>query len=282
VLLVRGGCWSRSGPRRSDRRTQGPPRPGPAGRSTPCSAARTPGPGARRTFPLGVTAPCMTVRLTGRRTQGRCRDVIERIPTVSAPGITSWPLAVPTLQSLGAKHVLLAMTAMGNGPHSLPPSKLCRPARAGFDVTLETWDAKRARGSTTFSPRRPPEVVPGLAAAVRLRDEISGPGFASPDQPTKPAPDPIAAAAVPACGTGEAAFRCGGGICGRARRGAEHVTGNGSGAGSGSGWSATRPRPADLVAETDGGGQAGYDFGGRRRRKGRRSPCRVWRPTSPV
>jgi hypothetical protein len=59
--------------------------------------------------PLGVAAPAPTVRLTEGELKADVATFLSSIPTISAPGVTSWAAAVPALKALGAKTVLLAM-----------------------------------------------------------------------------------------------------------------------------------------------------------------------------
>jgi hypothetical protein len=58
--------------------------------------------------PLGVSAPAATVRLTEGELKADISFVLSGMPTISAPSVTNWPLAVPVLKAIGAKQVILA------------------------------------------------------------------------------------------------------------------------------------------------------------------------------
>ncbi len=139
--------------------------------------------------PLGVPSTCETVRLTEGELKADVATVLSGVPTVSAPGVTNWHLAVPVLRSLGARRVLLAMDCDGKRvTRDATEKALLGLAREGFAVELEVWDGARAKGiDDLLAGGGVPEVVTGLAAAVWLRDDEAGPPVA-PDSAADPDP----------------------------------------------------------------------------------------------
>src|SRR5262249_33859388 len=116
------------------------------------------------------------------------------VPTISAPGIANWALAVPVLKTLGVSAVLLAMD-MDNKPGTLAAidKALFGLTLAGFTVELEWWDGKDAKGiDDLLAAGGPPGWVTGLAAAVRVRSVLESPeaDAQAADEP-EPAPFPI-------------------------------------------------------------------------------------------
>ncbi len=145
--------------------------------------------------PLGVTAPCPVARVTEGELKADVAHALSGVPTISAPGVTNWPLLVPVLTDLGTVRVLLAMDRDGKRPTLEATEKaLLGLTRAGFDVELETWDAAAGKGiDDLLAAGDRPAVVTGLAAAVRLRDELTGPtaGAREPEPEPEPAPFPV-------------------------------------------------------------------------------------------
>lgn len=146
--------------------------------------------------PLGVTAPCPVVRVTEGELKADIATRLSGVPTVSAPGVTSWACVEPVLRELGAERVLLAMDRDGKRPTlAATEQALLGLARAGFAVELETWDPTAGKGiDDLLAAGGKPDVVTGLAAAVRLRDELAGPPAGAgrgPDPEPEPAPFPV-------------------------------------------------------------------------------------------
>lgn len=139
--------------------------------------------------PLGVPVPSPVVRLTEGEIKADVATVLSQIPTISAPGVGNWPLAVPVLQALGAQTVLLAMDQDGKpGTLSTIEKALIGLTEAGLDVVLEWWDGGVAKGiDDLLAAGGRPEVVTGLAALVRVRQAVEAP---EPDAPDSPEPEP--------------------------------------------------------------------------------------------
>jgi hypothetical protein len=145
--------------------------------------------------PLGVSAPAATVRLTEGEIKADISFVLSGAPTVSAPGVTNWPLAVPVLKGLGAKKVLLAFDQDGKpGTLAATEKALYGLTREGFEAALESWDGAAAKGvDDLLAGGRQPEVIAGPQAFVRVRDALAGPQEehqAGPDADPEPEPWP--------------------------------------------------------------------------------------------
>jgi hypothetical protein len=144
--------------------------------------------------PLGVSAPSPVVRLTEGELKADVAFTLSKLPTVSAPGVGNWRVAVPTLRALGAQKVLLAMDRDGK-PATLAATEdaLLGLARENFQVEVEWWDGGAAKGvDDLLAARGTPEVLTGLQAAVRLHDALrtTAPASTSEAEPD-PSPFPL-------------------------------------------------------------------------------------------
>jgi hypothetical protein len=143
--------------------------------------------------PLGTPVPAETVRLTEGELKADVATCLSKVPTVSAPGVGNWSLAVPLLQAMGAKNVLLAMDQDGKpGTLATIEKAMYGLTRDGFEVTLEWWDSQVAKGiDDLLAAGKQPDVGTGLAAAVRVRDLLAGPETEGPgDEEPEPPPFP--------------------------------------------------------------------------------------------
>jgi hypothetical protein len=127
--------------------------------------------------PLGVPAPSTSVRLTEGELKADVATALSGVPTISAPGVASWPQAVPVLRELGVQSVLLAFDQDGKpGTLASMEKALYGLTREGFDVSLEWWDGALAKGiDDLLAGGGRPEVVRGLAAAVRVQVTLALP-----------------------------------------------------------------------------------------------------------
>jgi hypothetical protein len=142
--------------------------------------------------PLGVPGHCEIIRLTEGELKADVATVLSRTPTISAPGVANWHLAVPVFKDLGARRVLLAMDRDGKrGTLAAVEKALYGLTPEGFDVWAEWWDGALGKGiDDLLAAGRQPEVVSGLVAAVRVSDELSPPSPAPPDDEPEPPPLP--------------------------------------------------------------------------------------------
>jgi len=143
--------------------------------------------------PLGISAPSKMVRVTEGELKADIAIALSGVPTISAPGINNWRLVVPVLHALGAKKVLLAMDQDGKRSTVFIVEKaLFGLAREGFDVELECWDGKVAKGiDDLLAVGKQPEVVTGLAAAVRIQDAVSPESSEKEAAEVEPPPFPM-------------------------------------------------------------------------------------------
>jgi hypothetical protein len=142
--------------------------------------------------PLGVEPPCATVRLTEGELKADAAFALSGVPTISAPGVTNWALAVPVLKALGAQKVLLAFDQDGKaGTFAAMEKALYGLTREGFEVALEWWDKAIGKGiDDLLATGGQPEVVTGLAAAVRVRDAATPPEVPQ-EEDDDPEPPPL-------------------------------------------------------------------------------------------
>jgi hypothetical protein len=146
--------------------------------------------------PLGVAGPAETVRLTEGEIKGDVATWLSGLSTVSAPGVTSWAVAVPVLQALGARRVLLAFDRDGKpGTLAATEQALLGLTRAGFEATVEWWAGPKGIDDLLAAGGQP-EVLGGLEALVRLRDLQAGPAAGAADA-AEPAPAAFPLAVLP-------------------------------------------------------------------------------------
>src|SRR5262249_52981712 len=127
--------------------------------------------------PRGVPTPADTARLTEGELKADLSTCLSGVPTISAPGVGNWHLAVPVLKALGARKVFLAMDQDGKPGTLVAIEKaLFGLTRAGFTAELEWWDGKAAKGiDDLLALGGRPEVITGLAAVVRVRSVLESP-----------------------------------------------------------------------------------------------------------
>src|SRR5262249_14675540 len=138
--------------------------------------------------PLGVTA-CARARLTEGELKADVATALSGMPTISAPGVCNWSLAVPVLKALGVGAVLLALDQDHKaGTLAAIEQALYGLTREGFDVSVEWWDSTLGKGvDDLLAAGGKPAVLTGMAAAVRVRDAQHVP---QPDEQDAPGPEP--------------------------------------------------------------------------------------------
>jgi hypothetical protein len=112
------------------------------------------------------------VRLTEGELKADVATTLSGIPTLSAPGVGSWRLAVPVLKDLGARTVHVAFDQDGK-PATLAAMEaaLLDLTREGFEVKLDWWDGQAGKGiDDALAGGASIEAITGLKAAVRVRD----------------------------------------------------------------------------------------------------------------
>jgi hypothetical protein len=144
--------------------------------------------------PLGIQTPSPTVRLTEGEIKSDVATFLSGLPTVSAPGVSNWPLAIPVLKALGAQTVRLAfdqdgkagtLTAMLNALHGL--------TREGFQLELEWWDGRAGKGiDDALAASAPIETLTGLTTVIRVMDALQPPApTAAENSEPDPPPFPV-------------------------------------------------------------------------------------------
>lgn len=108
-----------------------------------------PGPGSQVHVPLHDGLDTNVARLTEGELKADVATALSGTRTVSAPGVTSWRLALPVLEALGAITIRLAFDtdarenrhvsrALGDAFRAL--------AEWGFEVALERWPVESGKG----------------------------------------------------------------------------------------------------------------------------------------
>jgi hypothetical protein len=148
--------------------------------------------------PLGLPKRPKLVRLTEGELKADIATVLSKTPTISAPGVGNWPLAVPVLKSMQAKKVLLAMDQDGKpGTLAAIDKALLGLTAEGFEVQLEWWDGNVAKGiDDLLAAGGKPEIVDGLQAVLRVREALL-PADAPPADESEPEPPTLPLAVFP-------------------------------------------------------------------------------------
>lgn len=142
--------------------------------------------------PLAVSTPAGVVRLTEGELKADVATVLSGMPTISVSGVSNWATAVPVLRDMAASKVHLAFDQDGKpGTLATMEKALYGLTSAGFDVVLEWWDGKRAKGiDDLLHAEHQPEVLSGLNAAIRVRQGLS-PASTEESESEEAAPEPF-------------------------------------------------------------------------------------------
>jgi hypothetical protein len=148
-----------------------------------------PGPGTPAHFPLGMTAPCATVRITEGALKADIAFALSGLPTVGAASASNWRPALDALAALGCATVRLAFDAdTRENAHVARALADCAQAAtaAGLAVELELWDKQDGKGiDDLLAGGKAPEVLAGDAALDAVRKIMGSPaiGGIPPDEP---------------------------------------------------------------------------------------------------
>jgi hypothetical protein len=108
-----------------------------------------PSPGAPVHVPLSAGVRGDTVRLTEGELKSDIATALSRLLTISVPGVAMWCKALPLLQHLQARQVLLAFDAdWRSNPHvayALGQAAFAL-VKAGYEVQVEDWDPALGKG----------------------------------------------------------------------------------------------------------------------------------------
>lgn len=88
---------------------------------------------------------CETVRLTEGELKADVATFLSGVLTISVAGVQQWAKAVPVLQALGARKVLVAFDRDAAGEREREPCA-ARLAAEGFLVAMETWSPLDGKG----------------------------------------------------------------------------------------------------------------------------------------
>src|SRR5262249_51145448 len=108
-----------------------------------------PGPGTPIHIPLHDDQHIQTVRVTEGELKADVATSLSGVLTVAVPGVALWRRALPVLDALGARHILLAFDAdWRRNPHvarALGQAAVALLA-ASYDVEIEQWDPTTGNG----------------------------------------------------------------------------------------------------------------------------------------
>ena len=145
-----------------------------------------PGPGAPPHVPLGVTAPCLTCRLTEGTLKADIAFARSGLPTVGAAGL-AWRPALDVLRELGCQTVRLAFDAdaLDNANVARALSDCSEAAAAaGLAVEMERWDKAGGKGiDDLLAAGKAPEVLAGEAALAAVREAVAAATAGEPPPP---------------------------------------------------------------------------------------------------
>jgi hypothetical protein len=135
-----------------------------------------PSPGAQVHIPLHDGQYSDLIRLTEGERKADVATVLSGVLTVAIPGVSVWRKALPVLQALQARRVLLAFDAdWRSNPHVAQALGQAAFAlvRAGIDVQIEDWDPAIGKGiDDVLAAGHTPMIQPvalAFGAAVRGR-----------------------------------------------------------------------------------------------------------------
>ena len=124
-----------------------------------------PGSGAPVHVPLGTSTKAVIMRLTEGEIKADVAASLDNIPTISAPGVSTWRPALETLISLGCKTVRLAFDADADEkPNVARALSNCFDGltAAGLAVELEQWDKTKGKGiDDLLAAKGQPDVLRG-------------------------------------------------------------------------------------------------------------------------
>jgi hypothetical protein len=117
------------------------------------------------------------LRLTEGELKADLATALSGLPTISAPGVGNWQLAISVLKALGTKTVRIAFDQDGK-PGTLRAMKdaIFGLAREHFEVLVEWWDSGTAKGiDDLFAVGGQPDLLNGLDAIIRIDDSLTAP-----------------------------------------------------------------------------------------------------------
>jgi len=107
--------------------------------------------GAHCHVPVGTLSVCVVLRVTEGEIKADITFELTTVPTVSVPGIGQWRSALPVIEQLGVRHVIIAYDAPEYTDRSKPTAKhavaFARELLSlGIEVEIETWPAEAGKG----------------------------------------------------------------------------------------------------------------------------------------
>lgn len=147
-----------------------------------------PSPGTQMHVPLHpedvAPAPATTVRLTEGELKADVATCLSRILTLSIPGVGCWRAALPLLEQLQARTVLLAFDADARRNRSVARNLQLAArgfADAGLEVRLEVWPEEDGKGiDDLLAGGGSPTIVEGDAIWAEVQDIADSAGVPVP------------------------------------------------------------------------------------------------------
>jgi len=133
-----------------------------------------PGPGNRAHVPIGAAGPAELVRITEGELKADVATALPGTPTIGAPGVSCWRVALEAARGLGARTVRVAMDADWRRKPEVARSilGLCEAALAGgLNLEIEAWDEALGKGiDDILAAGLTPKIVSGEEASLMLEE----------------------------------------------------------------------------------------------------------------
>jgi hypothetical protein len=133
-----------------------------------------PSPGSPPHIPLGTPAPADTVRLTEGELKADIAFTLSGLPTIGTSGVDQWKSALPILEAMGAKVVLVAFDMDSRtkpGVAAALAACVKELIRLKYEVRLETWDPADGKGiDDLLAAGKRPAIVTGLEVFSKIEE----------------------------------------------------------------------------------------------------------------
>jgi hypothetical protein len=135
-----------------------------------------PGPGAPVHIPMGIKSPACMVRVTEGELKADVAFSVSQLPTISAPGVSSWRKCLPVLHALGCETVRVAIDAdAGDKPHvARALGELAHAVVSeGYALELERWPAEHKGIDDALAAGARIEILKGRAAQDAIAEILA-------------------------------------------------------------------------------------------------------------
>lgn len=131
-----------------------------------------PGPGAQVHVPLH-TGGRETVRITEGELKGDVATVLSRILTISIPGVGNWQTALPVLEALQPRQVLLAFDSDWRKNSHVALALAFALLRARYRLFTEDWHNEPEKGIDDLLAAGKAPTLPSAALAIAAKSRVT-------------------------------------------------------------------------------------------------------------